>query len=221
MSAKQMEKATDDQIVRLLEELTDEVAWDHPRRWHDSVGGSIQGSREFGSFAKNPPHRALKLIQRFEAGKTERPAGAALAEMAKGATAPEDLIAWVHELDKRGFESEDFRTDAANCLQELSHRFGGLDDQTCGLLEKSITNWQPETDPATTEGKDGHSSAVVEGSVLGEHYQESLLWDQLSPRIVPAGNYPFLEALMWGYLCPTPPNVSDWLAVLERHLARE
>ena len=220
MSAKQMEKATDDQILRLFEELPDEVGWVHPRHWHDFVGGSIQASREFGSFAKNAPYRALNLIQRFEAGKTERPAGAALAEIAKGATAPEDLIVCVHALDQRGFESEVFRTDAAACLKGLSHRFGGLDDQTCSLLEKWLTNWQPETNPATSEGETSHSRTAFNGAARDEQYQNSLLWDQQSSRIVPAGNYPVLEALMWGYLCRTPPKVNNWLAVLERHLAR-
>ena len=221
MSAKQMEKATDDEILRLFEELTDEVAWDHPKRSHDFVGGSIQASREFAGFARNAPHRALNLIRRFQAGKTERPAGAALVEMAKVLPTADELVTCVHELDEREFASEHFRTDSARCMKELARRFGGLGDQTCGLLEKWITNWQPETDPATTEGKGGHSRTAVESNVPGEHYQESLLWDHRSPQIVPAGNYPVLEALMWGYLRRTPPLVNNWLAVLERHLARE
>ncbi len=113
--------------------------------------------------------------------------------MAKVLPTADELVTCVHELDEREFASEHFRTDSARCMKELARRFGGLGDQTCGLLEKWITNWQPETDSVTTEGKGGHSRTAVESNVPGEHYQESLLWDHRSPQIVPAGNYPVLE----------------------------
>ena len=74
MSGEQMEKATDEQILVLFEELHDGTEQYHPRRWKGSVGGSVQASREFASFASKVPHRALHLILRFQAGKTERPA---------------------------------------------------------------------------------------------------------------------------------------------------
>ena len=84
MSSEQMHMATDDQILALFEELTDDTEWDHPRRqFTDFVGGSVQASREFANFASDAPHRAMKLIGMFEAGNMERPTGYALAELAK------------------------------------------------------------------------------------------------------------------------------------------
>ena len=221
MSAEQMSKATDDQILALFEGLTDDTGWDHPKRqWTDPVGGSIQASREFANFAKNAPDRALNLIRRFQAGTMENPAGAALAELGKGTTPPEMLITCIHELEERGFSSELFRVDAARCLRELALRAGGLEDETCGLLETWITDWRPET--AGESGDDGPGYHEVPDT-SGEHGEDckSLLWDQWGTRLVPQGNYPCLDALMHGYLYRKPHDVDKWLAVLERHLARD
>ena len=221
MSAEQMERATDDQIFALFEELTDDTGWDHPSRRTDFVGGSIQASREFASFAKNAPDRALNLIRRFRAGTMENPAGTALAELAKGSAPPETLVACIHELDERGFASEHFRTDAARCLGELAHRFGGLDDAACGLLEKWITHWRPETSAEGTDDQTVFLRPPITSAEPEEKDQTSLLWDQGPPRGLPQGNYPFLDALTHGYLCREPQEVNNWLAVLERHLERD
>ena len=221
MSAEQMDKATDDQIVALFEELTDDSGWHHPnRRWTDSVGGSVQASREFAKFAKNDPARTLSLLQRFQAGTMENPVGAALAELGSGTTPPKTLIKSIRELDERGFSSELFRVDVARCLKELALRADGLDDEMCGLLEKWITDWRPQTEGERTDDGAGHLR--VSGT-NGEHEEDrkSLLWDHWGTRSIPQGNYPFLDALMYGYLCRKPPKLDHWLTVLERHLMRD
>ena len=220
MSTEQMAKATDDQIFALFEELTDDTEWEHPtRRWTDSVGGSIQASREFANFAKNAPDRALNLMRRFRVGTMENPAGAALAELGKGTTPPETLIKFIRELDERGFSSQLFRVDVARCLAQLAPRANGIEDGMCELLEKWITDWHPEAegDPAG-DGFD-HFSINGGGGEREEDYK-SLLWDHRGTRSVPQGNYQFLITLMWGYLCRKPPGYNKWLAVLERHLKR-
>ena len=65
MSPEQMTKATNDQIIKLFEELTDDTEWDHPKRPFNLEGGSIQASRAFADFAKNAPCRALQIIKQF------------------------------------------------------------------------------------------------------------------------------------------------------------
>ena len=216
MSSEQMEKATDEQILALFDELTDDTEWDHPkRRWTDSVGGSVQASREFADFASKAPDRALLLIRRFQAGKTERPAGAALVELAESTVDPIEVIACVHELASYGFASEAFRTDAAKCLGIVARRVGGLCDRTCELLESWIGEWKPVADTDATDGTIGFEREVGEDDV-----QQSLLWEAWRGHVVPHGNYPFLEALMKSYLFREPHAVDEWLGVLERHLER-
>ena len=219
MSSEQMAMATDEQILALFSELTDDTNWDHPkRRWTEYVGGSVQASREFADFASKAPHRALPLIRRFQAGKTERPAGAALQALAKGFDDPTELIACIHELDSRGFASEEFRVDAARCLEEVAPRVGGLSDETCKLLESWIS--EPQSVPESGHVTFSSGEVVTKINVGEEDNQQSLLWGFRGNRMVPHGNYPVLEALMRAYLCRRPRAVDEWLDILERHMGR-
>ena len=219
MSTGQMAKATDDQIIALFDELTDDTEWHHPTRRFDHVGGAIQASRAFADFSKNAPDRALRIIRKFDAGIMERPAGAALAELGQSNVPPATLIASIRDLDSRGFDSEHFRADAARCLREVAERAGGLDDATCALLENWIADWRP-----TVADEESVRVADLPGSSTENSKPEgagrSLLWSISGIHILPGGNYPFLDALMLGYLRRKPAYPNGWLAVLERHLER-
>ena len=92
MSAAQMARAGDDDIVRLFEELVDDARW-----------SSELASREFAEFAKGDPQRALRICERFEPGRQERPAGQALAALGGSSVPPSMLVARSHELAERGF----------------------------------------------------------------------------------------------------------------------
>ncbi len=150
MSPDQMTKATDDQIFKLFEELTDDTEWDHPKRPFNLEGGSIQASRAFADFAKNDPSRGLQIIKQFRPGTQERPAGYALAELGAETVPPEKLIACIQELEKRGFASEEYSSSAARCLREIARRSDGLDDVTCDLLESWLSNWEPKAGAENT-----------------------------------------------------------------------
>lgn len=221
MSAEQMGKATDDEILNLFKELTDDTQFQHqrPGKWLDHVEGSIQASRAFAEFAKGAPDRALRIIRNFEPGVTERPAGAVLAELGQSNVPPETLITSIRELDSRGFSSEHFRADAARCLREVARRAGGLDDATCVLLEGWITDWRPAVADKAPPSVADHTGSPPENS-RSEGDGRSLLWSTAGIHLLPGGNYPFLDALMLGYLIRKPTQPNGWLAVLERHLTR-
>lgn len=214
MSAEQMAKASDDDIVGLFGELVDNTEWDHPIRPSTLEGGSIQASREFARFAASHPDRALRIIPRFQPGLQERPAGYALAELGKVATvAPQDLLASLHTLDTRGFASAEFRSSAARCLYDIARRVKGLDDTTCALLEGWLTDWTPPPPP------DAEEEQLFPDNAPKEERTDSLLWDQ-NLGVLPNGNYPILDAMMLGLLLRDPPDANGWLTVLERHLER-
>ena len=221
MSAEQMAKAADDQILALFEELTDDTEWDHPRwRGRAFVGGSIQASRAFAEFAGNAPEQALGIIRRFEVGTMERPAGAALAALGDSAVPPSILIASIRKLDARGFASQEFRSDAARCLRAIARRADGLDEATCELLEGWITDWRPDfADEEVRVDNERAKISSEDGST--EARRESLLWGHGRFGRLPGGNYPFLDALTVGYLLRKPEDANGWLAVLERHLRRD
>ena len=220
MSAEQMEKASDAQILDLFQELTDETEWDHPTRRHEFVGGSVQASREFAEFASNAPHRAINLVRRFEAGKMERPAGAALATLARGSLAPDTLIKCIRALNERGFASESFRRGVAECFSHIALRSGGLSDDVCSLLEAWIIDRVEKRGTVLADSERGSPETVANRKSAHKGREKSLLWNRQRSRILPQGNYPLLSAIMRGYLCREPSNADRWLAMLERHLAR-
>ena len=212
MSPEQMTKATNDQIIKLFEKLTDDTEWNHPRRQFNLEGGSIQASRAFADFAKTDPCRALQIIKQFHPGTQERPAGYALAELGAETVPPEKLIVCIQELEKRGFASEEYRSSAARCLREIARRADGLDDVTCDLLASWLSNWDPKAgDPDTSH---------VDIPRTVDNQYDSILWGLRGLEVLPQGNYPVLSALTLGYLIRKPESANDWLAVLERHLAR-
>ena len=210
MSAEQMKRASDEEIVRLFQMLTDDTEWHHPTRDRsDLIGGSIQAAREFAKLAKVAPDRALQIIGNFEPGKAERPAGEALAALGASDVTAGKLIEKIRNLDGRGFASTSFRIDAARCLREVARRSHGLDDDMCDLLEGWITER-----PSTLE----ESAAGLDDTVTTN---DSIPWSSLGFSALPQGNYTFLDALMLGRLLRNPPDLSGWLGVLERHLKRD
>ncbi len=215
MSTDQMKKASDEHILSLFEKLTDNSEWHHPTRdWAEHLGGSVQASREFAEFTRAEPDRALNIVPRFQPGQTERPAGAALAALGGSAVPAETLVALVRDLDRRGFASQEFREDAARCLRAVARRPDGLDDPTCDMLEGWIVDWRAPEDPS---GPRSVGAGDTDGK---ERSDASLLWGMSGWAAVPHGNYPFLEALMDGFLQREPPDADRWLDILRRHLDR-
>lgn len=215
VSADQMKKASNEHILSLFYKMTDNTEWRHPTRDRmEHLGGSIQVSREFAEFAKAEPDRALNIISRFRPGETERPAGMALEALGGSAVPAETLVALVHDLDRRGFASQEFREDAAQCLRAVARRADGLDDSTCDMLQGWIADWRPPEEPSG-------SRSVGGGNAGGEEKNNaSLLWGMGRWAAVPHGNYPILEALTHGFLQRKPPDADRWLDVLKRHLDR-
>ena len=210
ISAEQMKRASDEEIIHLFEILTDDTEWHHPtRNRSDLIGGSIQAAREFAELAKVAPDRALRIIASFEPGKAECPAGEALAALGASDVAARTLIECIRDLDGRGFASTPFRIDAARCLREVARRSHGLDDDMCDVLEGWITER-----PSTLE----ESAAGLDDTVTTN---DSILWSSHGFSALPQGNYPFLDALMLGHLLRNPPDLNGWLGVLERHLNRD
>jgi hypothetical protein len=203
MSAEQMKSAKDEDILNLFENLTDDKEWGHSL---SLKGGSMEASRAFGEFAKLEPHRALRIIARLQPDRQERPVAEGTAGMAEaGALAPEQILQLVEALDSRGFKSDEFRQRVSWALVKIASKIGGLNDETCSLLEGWLRD---ETSP--------HGLGVRE--VAGS--PRCFLGDSHRSRILPHGNYPILQSLFVGFLARKPHAADRWLSVLERHFER-
>src|SRR5262249_35000478 len=134
MTAEQMAKASDQDIVSLFRTLTDDTDSNHPKDW--LRGGSAQASQEFRKLAKDNPRRAVRIINQFIPGKQEPPTCAALMGIAEGGYEAIQLYELIQELHTRGFRSEEFRVDAAQAMEYPIRREEKLPPETiCELLE--------------------------------------------------------------------------------------
>lgn len=216
MGAEQMMKAHDEHIVSLFRCLTDDKESPPRLRLDKYVGGSLEASRSFAEFAKSDPHRALRIIDEFQAKEQERPAGHVLAELGATSVSSAILISCIEKLDLRGFTSERFRSEASRCLHDVAIRSKGLDDSTCALLEQWMIDCSAELDEDSRNQRSvpfGHDERSTGDG-------RSFLWDHVDGQVLPSGNYPILEALTAGYLYREPRDVQGWLGALERHVGR-
>jgi len=202
VSAEKMLAGSDENILGLFEELTDETAWDHPRRIME--GGAIQAGRELARLAEKDPIRAIGLIRRLDPQRNEIPVANVLEKLADQKYEPAAFYALVLELLDKGFDGEHFRHDVARALEKLVESESPLPD----VLFKTLVDWLPLgevcREPYTESKPDRH---------------RSLLWGDCIVTL-PHGNYPVLAALSAACLRTKPLATDRWLDVLEGHLAR-
>lgn len=204
VSAEQMDKATDADVLNLFNELTDESAWDHPR--HSMKGGAIQAGRELAGLAKRNLTKALRIVRALEPGRNEIPVASALRELVPAGLAPMEFYSLVAELEDKGFVSTGFRLDAAYAITSAVDKEPPVPDTLVDRLERWLTpinmasSGEPEDD-----AKDDHSA---------------VLWGHGRLAVLPDGNYPTLSALTASCLYSEPSRVERWVGILERHAVR-
>jgi hypothetical protein len=206
MSADQMQRARNRDIVNLFRELPDATESSHPRDW--LRGGSYQASSEFERFAAASPDRVVAILAEFEPGMQERPAGCALVGLSKSSFFDDALFRLIVELDGCGFRSESFRIDAARALEARLKDGVGLPDTVCEMLERWLSEpWTIPEAPRVEREKD-------------KERPTSVLWQRGGAYPLPYGTYHLLHALTYGYLLRKPPASARWLAMLEAHCER-
>jgi len=206
MDAKRMQRASEEDILSLFAELTDQTQWDHPR--HPMSGGVIQASRELAELAKTAPDKAIRLIRRMTPGSNEIAAGAVLRALGETKYDAAALHSLVLELDQMGFSSAEFRSDAADAVAAVADTDSPLPQDLFDLL----VAWLRDTPDDTVSDDDDAESKELSGSVL---------WSHSGFSIVPYGNYPVLSALTHACLTGEPQRTDEWLSILEAHLTRK
>jgi hypothetical protein len=209
-----MEKAKEDDILGLFQELNDNSGWDHPR-FH-LKGGSIQAAREFAEFAKLNPDRALRLIRRFQPGVQERPVADALRALSESdKISAEQLFALVLELEAKGFKADFYRHEMAYALSKAASEPYGLPEAICDLLKSWLIPYEPKTLNSVDEQENNDAKTAKNGKEESFH---SILWNHFGFRTLPGGNFAILEALFRGYLLRRPCDYDPWVKLLELHL---
>lgn len=223
ISAEQLAKARDPQVLNAFRQLPDKFAWDHPNRRME--GGNIQLSRAFAEFAKTDPERAVNLMREFEPSFGSRAAGYALEAIAEAGDA-KLVMALIAELDARGFTGEEFQNSASEAVSRLVRREIVVSSDTLDIIEKWLnTPSVPHIAPAQLE-EDQSDDSDQELLDTGEEKageeagrrEQSILWGESFASEVPAGNFPKLDVLVHALLLAEQHD--RVLALLARASAR-
>lgn len=205
VSTEQMQKASDEDVLHLFDELTDEHDWDHPQ--HRMRGGAIQAGRELAKLAETDVERAVRLVRSLQPGRNEIPVGQVLRNLVKAGYGHDALYALIEELNIKGFNSDHFRREAAYAIEAAASAEAPVPESLLVLLESWLVSIEP-----------------VSEDVAGEHdakeRKQSLLWGHGGISIQPSGNFPILAAISQACLVVTPPLMERWLDILEGHLLR-
>lgn len=214
MTKDEMSRASEQHLLNLFNELSDETEWNHPRRqWSNDrsrAGGVIQQSREFGKLVKDDPSRFLRILPQLEPQRHESYVGDALEDLAGTDFPANDLIRIIEELDQRGFISEGFRSEAAHALKKIAERHQGLPQSSLSLLEGWLSNHsQPEL--AHYRSKEEQSSGL----------KLPILFNVSGSHTLPGGRGNIVRAIAEGYLRQSSPNLEGWAKFIRSQLGVE
>jgi hypothetical protein len=224
MTVDEMMLASDEQLLNLCNELSDETAWSNPREplCNDisRAGGVIQAAREFGKLAKRDPQRMINFLPRLQAQCHETYVGIIIRDLVseegkKALTSINyplsQLISLIENFDQRGFQSEQFRDDTAYALEELAKVERGLPNRTLSMLEHWLAEY-PE--PDLSNNKDEANSAE-------KHQNSPILFVNEITRARSSSRSFFVSAIALGYLLQQPPDYKNWARVVEDCLEQE
>jgi hypothetical protein len=217
MSADDMARASDDDLINAFRQLPDSTMWSHPSDWEK--GGNIQLAREFANFAKEDPRRAFRVIERFEPEFGERAAGYALDAMSERTDAGL-LMSAILKLAERGFGESEFRGSTAMAVQRLIGKGVRIDQAIIDLYRQWLLGRGEavaEMVDASTD-EEAPDQAATEGAESSDPNVRSLLWDYGGVSILPSGDYPVLEALVRIYLHRN--DITGLLTLLRESLDR-
>ena len=216
MSAVEMARASDDDLLRLFNDLPDETRWDNPKRtWSQGqsrAGGAIQCSREFGELAKQSPQRVLSLVQRLQPGVHEQYAGEALKGLVNTDLPVTTIISLFEELDDRGFRSSEFREDVGSAAEVVAGRNKGLPDNFLERLKVWLTEtpepvWPQDPTDETTDDTQERTSSIL----YGHSITSSLTHARGS----------ITRAIAEGHLKRDPSGIEEWGRFIESRLPDE
>lgn len=204
VSAEQMDKGTDSDVLNLFNELTDDSAWDHPT--DHMKGGAIQAGQELAGLARRDMAKTLRIIRKLEPLRNEIPVASVIRELVPAGLPVQELYFLIGELEDKGFVSNGFRREAAYAIASIDGREWSVPDELIDRMECWLT-------PLSSDSPD-----EAEGIVSSDN--SPLLWGHGSMSALPDGNYPTLSALTTSCLSPKPPRIERWLRILEQHADR-
>jgi DNA replication protein DnaC len=207
MRAEEMQRASDDDLLNLFNEITDASGerWIGSRLDVSRAGGSGELARELEELVKKDPPRGLRLLPRFTSDKHSKYAAAVVTALAETRSATE-LETVVVDLEQRGFTSDEFRTEVCSALGKRANLDAGLSEPAIDMLIR----WLYATPSATSEpviAGEGRDSSVV--------FTRQLFFSGGGSRAR------IISTIGDGLLLRRPPAIARWLEIVGAEVPAE
>jgi hypothetical protein len=215
MSADEMIRASNSNILKAFSTVPVSFPWDHPESRYQ--GGNIQLSNEFSDFAKSEPFRAKEILLQLPPESGEFAAAFSLRNFAASEN-PELAGELIHLLPEHGYRSDDFKSYASSAVDQLISRDIAISDAVVETFERwfeSALIAPPAADLNETPLKENQSPLHGEDSLYD--ISKSIMWSDSISDTVPRGVYPIMSTLISAHL--SRKEYSRAAKIFERYLA--
>lgn len=213
MTVEEMKRASDEELLKLFNELADITDTDYMMRQRDKsrAGGASSQAYYFSKMVKDDSDRFLRILPKLEPQRHEMYAGYALRELAETDFPVNNFIQLIEGLEQRGFVSEEFRSTVAFALEKIAERNQGLSQSTLSLLENWLsTHTKPDLSQYRDEEKKG-----------SYNLKTPILFGFGGSHSLPSGRGEIVRAISAGYLQQNPPDLENWARFIKSKLEVE
>ncbi|MFA0483929.1 hypothetical protein [Vibrio sp. 10N.222.55.B11] len=207
MSSEQMELATAENIMNMLDRLSDPsiVTGTRWRHWRDAEISAF--SQAFSQFVVAEPQKATFMLRtHFVKRVHERIAGDAVAQLSSIKTlTTNEIRALINDLNSKGFTDKAWVSGVARAYEEIARRDKGLNSSEIALLVEYL-NHHIETEVDSPENYDqSHDEAILFNHRGGFSFSST-------------ASINILNAIYMGLLARKRPDHDQWVCILLNYL---
>ncbi|TVU61133.1 hypothetical protein FQP88_15125 [Vibrio atlanticus] len=207
MSSEQMKLATSENIINMLNALSDPSLDRETRRHHWKYAELSQFSQAFRQFAAEEPEKAICMLRtNFTPDIHESVAADAIAQLSSNEGIPTvDIKTLINLLISKGFNGQDWASGVARAYREIARRDKGLTSTDVTLLTKYLKAYIDIDSSCHDSLERSHDEGILFGYRGGLSYSSTT-------------SINLLDALYMGLLARTKPDYNQWVDTLLNYL---
>lgn len=207
MSSEQMEFATPENILKMLDGLIDPSIKTGSKWRHREDAELSEFSRTFGQFAVAKPQKAILMLRNhFVRGRHEKIAGDAIAQLSSDqALTSNEIKILINDLNSKGFSNNEWVSGVARAYQEIARRDNGLSSSEINLLVEYLNRYIDTEVDTPDSYEHSHDKAILFG------YRERVLYGVTTRTNI-------LNAIYMGLLARKRPDHDQWVCILLNYL---
>lgn len=207
MSSEQMELATAENIMKMLDGLSD-PSIDTGTRWRRWRGAELsEFSQAFSQFAVAEPQKATFMLRtHFFKRVHEGIAGDAVAKLSSIKTlTTNEIRALINDLNSKGFTDKAWVSGVARAYEEIARRDKGLNSSEIALLVEYLNHYIDAEIDSPENYDQSHDEAILFGHRGGFSFSST-------------ASINILNAIYMGLLARKRPDHDQWVCILLNYL---